>query len=71
MFPTENDRMFRIQQMCWTNPKDDRLQRVLQVCCGIHEVNKAYLSPQERLIVWLAAEYMRERLIQRACDGNQ
>jgi hypothetical protein len=64
--PSENDRMFEIQQMFWTNPADARLQRILQVCWAIRETNAAHLSPQERLIAVLSIKYMHDHLLKVA-----
>jgi hypothetical protein len=65
----ERDRIWEIQQMFWSEPKEDRLQKILRICWGLHEtkfgqVSEVPLFPQERMVVSLAAEYMRH-----LCEG--
>jgi hypothetical protein len=59
----QRDRMWKIQQMFWSDPKDDRLQKILRICWGIHEtklgqVSEVYLFPQEHTVIWLSVQYM-------------
>jgi hypothetical protein len=58
----DNDRMYKIEQMCWSDPKDDRLQKILKICWCIHETklmqaSEVYLSAQERLVIMLSVRY--------------
>ena len=59
----ERDRMWEIQQMFWSDPKDDRLQKILRICWGIHEtkfgqVSDKYRSSEELWLIMLSVNYM-------------
>jgi hypothetical protein len=60
----ENERMWEIQQRFWSDPQDDRLQKILKICWGLRETkfgqaSEVNLSPQERIVIMCAASYMQ------------